>query len=603
MSADFEKVLVKDPRLDVEDSIKYAVIKGGQNVTMAQYQAISATNYQMVFNVQVPSEQTIIDRRVLLNTTLNLQVAYTKTGDSGEQIYYGNYSALASFPLHQLMTVLSVTINNNTVSINMRDVLPIITRLLCEDDLVYYNGSTPTFSDTMASYCPQLVGIGLNNPNSSYWGVNDRDSVHRGCFAPVSYSAADGKANFSWNLTEPLLISPFIFSNLKANGQGFYGIQNLNVVINIGDTSRVFRGMNSAGGTPASFSNPSPAKVAEGSINYITSVAGLGGGQGDLFTKPQLLFNFLTPHPSDLMPARNIVPFYELPRYITSSAVSTGGTPTTGSGLNVAKGGDFQVSSNSLQLNQIPDKLIVYIRATASKQSFGSPDVAFPIKKITVNFNNNSGILASATQVDLWQMSRNNGLCTSWNDWTGLVTTTTYANAGGTTPSIPPVYNQAFQNSPAVGSYLVLEFGKDIQLTEDFYAAGSLGNFNLQVIVDSYNNLPYSINSSDDNTAKVDLVLITMNSGVFVCERGTSSTYTGILTKQDVLEASQQEHYTHEDVKRMVGSGFWDSIKSGATALLSKGKDMAVKAAKKHGKKLLKHGMKHGAEMLGKYLE
>jgi hypothetical protein len=55
MSADFTKILVKDPRIaDVVDNIKYAVVKGGQNVTAAQYQAISASNSQLVFNIQVP---------------------------------------------------------------------------------------------------------------------------------------------------------------------------------------------------------------------------------------------------------------------------------------------------------------------------------------------------------------------------------------------------------------------------------------------------------------------------------------------------------------------------------------------------------------------
>ena len=45
-------------------------------------------------------------------------------------------------------------------------------------------------------------------------------------------------------------------------------------------------------------------------------------------------------------------------------------------------------------------------------------------------------------------------------------------------------------------------------------------------------------------------------------ERGTSSTYTGLLTKQDVLEASMQHPMSHSDVKRLVGGGFLDSLKS-----------------------------------------
>jgi hypothetical protein len=53
-----------------------------------------------------------------------------------------------------------------------------------------------------------------------------------------------------------------------------------------------------------------------------------------------------------------------------------------------------------------------------------------------------------------------------------------------------------------------------------------------------------------------------MNSGCFATERGTSSTYCALLTKNDVLEASQMEPVSHSEARRMVGGGFLDSLKS-----------------------------------------
>jgi hypothetical protein len=620
MSADFEKVLVKDPRLDVSDSIKYAVIKGGQNVTMAPYNAISYSNSQLVFNVQVPSEQTIIDRRVLLSTDLSITVKSAKQDAANPGCYYGIYSALASFPLHQLMTVMSATINNNTVSINIRDVLPVITRLLDCEDLVCYNSSTPTFADTYASYSPFVAGIGISHPNAAYWAVDDSSKMHRGGFAPSSYSIdTTGESvieKFKWQLIEPLLLSPFFFSNLKSNNQGFYGIQNLNFVFNVGTLNRVFRGMTV--GTSATEALPSPATI-NGSValNGIQNVypGAAADDTGLLFSNTKLLFNFLTPHPSDLLPARNIVPFYELPRYITPQSVTLAANEATSSGsLSYTKlvGATQQISTNSLQLNQIPDKLLLYVRKVGSSQSWGDADMAYPITKLTINFNNNSGILASAQTIDLWQMSRNNGNNATWNDFKGfaVVAKSTYTEAAGIQylTRYPANFDSRMKIAPTFGSYLVLEFGKDIQLTEDFYAAGSLGNFNIQIYVDVLNNQPYALNGGDvqNATNNLEIVLVTMNSGVFVCERGTSSTYTGILTKQDVLEASQQEHYTHDDVGRMVGGGFFSSLKSGFSKLASKGLEHGKKLAMKHGKTLLKSGakmaMKHGKKALAKYM-
>jgi hypothetical protein len=53
MSQDFQKVLVKDDRLNVTDAVQYAVHKGGQNMTPATFQAISQTPSSVTFNIQV----------------------------------------------------------------------------------------------------------------------------------------------------------------------------------------------------------------------------------------------------------------------------------------------------------------------------------------------------------------------------------------------------------------------------------------------------------------------------------------------------------------------------------------------------------------------
>ena len=60
-----------------------------------------------------------------------------------------------------------------------------------------------------------------------------------------------------------------------------------------------------------------------------------------------------------------------------------------------------------------------------------------------------------------------------------------------------------------------------------------------------------------------ELVNMTLNSGVFVNERGTSSTFLSLLSKQDVLDALQQQQpYSNVEVRRMVGGGLLDNIRS-----------------------------------------
>lgn len=308
-----------------------------------------------------------------------------------------------------------------------------------------------------------------------------------------------------------------MFADPRYNNQAFYGLQNLNFVMNIGDTSRVWRTSAPITGTTA----------AAGAIS-LDSVA---FKDSDAFSGSQLHFMFLTPHPSDLLPARNICPYYELPRYITPIKAVAANTAST-------------QYSQSLQLNQIPDKLIFAIRKAMGKQNNHDTDSYLPITGCSIQFNNNAGILSSATQYELFDMSVKNGSNQTWYEFSGSA----YSASSST--------NKVVNTS---GSVVILEFGRDIQLVEDYYAPGSIGNYNLQIKVDFLNNTNVAI---DNSANEYELVLITMNSGVFVCERGTSQVFTGILSKSDVLEASSGEVYTRSDVQRMVGGGFFDTIKS-----------------------------------------
>ena len=94
--------------------------------------------------------------------------------------------------------------------------------------------------------------------------------------------------------------------------------------------------------------------------------------------------------------------------------------------------------------------------------------------------------------------------------------------------------NPGIQYVPTTGTLLVLNFGEIIQLTEEFYAPGSLGTFNLQVTLQVQNNQNVTWTKES-----YELVMIPLNSGVFVNERGTSSAFLSLLTKQDVLGSLQ----------------------------------------------------------------
>ena len=78
--SDFRTVLIEDSRIaDITDKEVFGVQSGASQSTFQQFQAVSASNSSIVFNVQIPSENIVIDRHLLMQTTLNFTVQINGT--------------------------------------------------------------------------------------------------------------------------------------------------------------------------------------------------------------------------------------------------------------------------------------------------------------------------------------------------------------------------------------------------------------------------------------------------------------------------------------------------------------------------------------------
>lgn len=526
-SSDFSKVKVLDDVLSTTDSVKYAVVKGAQNITPSVNNAISKSNSSITFNIQTPSEATVLSRRVMIKTKLFFTVSGSIQAGKTRLIDIGVDSALGPFPFQSLCNTIQMTVNNNTVTQNQRDVMFALMRFGDAREMYRYNTSAPVAYDQYWQYSD--AELANNNPNGSWSNVAmDPAYQPRGAFridriqGNSAGVAGDAKTvAISVEVIEPLMLSPLIWCDPQSNNQGFYGIQVLNLVFNIGVTNRLFRS----------------------SVPGLTVALGNTASNGEAFGDTQLLIQYYTRQPSDLVPARNVVPYAEYPRYITniSGTIPAGTTVNDGAEYSLTAGQFPTIESNSISLNQIPDKIIIFVRKRLASQTSADADCFFPIKRLRVNFNNKAGLLTSATRWDLWRMSVESGSNQTWAEFSGCATRR--------------VANQPLNEIATSGSVLALSMGKHIEL-DDVFAPGSIGQFQLQFSVEIEN---FSPTAYADNT---ELVLITMNTGVFVLERGTSQTYTAILSRSDVLSASSMPGYKSSDVKRLVGGNMEDSFKS-----------------------------------------
>jgi len=530
MANEVETMLVLDDRLDVSDKIPYGVYKGGASVNSGIFPATAQSSSSHTYNIQVPSKRTIVDRRVLWQSTVTLTVSAVgstaqavpgsiDTGytSGGSLVVPALYDSLGPFPLHNMCNTISATINNNTVSMSTQDVLPQLLRLNNKGDLLAYNGTTPTSFDTFNSY--NDTALFNSSPLSGIDNSPDEDINERGAF-PVVVAGA-GIANpvvngttysntITFSVSEPLLLSPFMFGQPQ-NKAGFYNIQNMSFQMNIGNLQRAWR---------HALQKSSPPVIAS-DRSWNINVSNVQ------FTNSQLVFTFISPHDDMKLPDRCVSPYYELPRYIL--------TPTNQTPLG--SGASTSIASNALQLGNIPDKLVICVRKPMSAQVCQDTDSWFVINSISLQFNNVAGLCSGWTQQQLWQSSREAGSNQSWLEFSGLAQS---AKSGAVKMS---------------GSLLVLEVGKDLALREAFLAAGVGGSYNLQFTINVTN--PYGV------AVAPELVLMTMNSGVFVTDDGKSTIKLDCLSTKDVVDARNSGHgISHSAMKRIVGSGFLDSIKS-----------------------------------------
>lgn len=590
MSADIEKMAVFDDRI-VQTRPKYAVEKGALSLTNAPFNAIAQTQSQHTYNIYVPSENVYVDRAMEWSSTCFLGLFVRVSAPGGNQAAIGQPlfqigvdGSLAAFPLNSLCATTTATINDTTAVINTQDVLTEVLRLT-DYQKNRLQRTCPTMLD---KYQRQIDAVGaFNDPCSAYTQMShDYHEVPNGAWynlvftdrlgavltgngsyvdqngltinyvdgVPVT-TATQGVVNgtyvvyLKFRSTEKIVLSPFIFADEFETDTGLFGINNIQLIMNLRDPGRVLRLRNFSsnalikdyyGGGVGSETNP---------IFYNTNV-----GTG-VFRDSVVNVQFLTPSLDIPLPPKSVVPYMEFPRYITQPQNTI-----------IAAGASEQLQSQTITLPQIPDLLIIYVKAVRDPAQAASADPTFPQfgsaylpletstdgsrtqAPLTINFDNFSGLLSSHTAEELYHMSVRNGLEMDWDSWSGKARST---NALG-------------QRLATVGGFLVLKPGVDITL-QSGQAPSLVGNFTLQFNIRVTNTYAFAV--------QPQIYVITANSGFFESIRGSSRIIKGVLSEQDIISAPLAPTGVRSELRRLVGSGFLSSLSN----VITKAKDVYEK--------------------------
>lgn len=542
--SNIEKIAVYDDRI-VQNQMKYGIYKGGASVSSSSFSAIGSSTSQITFQVTSPSESVYLDRSFDWESDVFFSATVTTAAVGSANVAVGTPvlklgldAALCQYPLNSLVTTMTATINDATVSQNNNDTLTEILRL-CDTPANREMRTSPYMPDNYQNYnSGYLTG---NSPLNGYGSSFGSDYVPNGAFNGITFTDAAGaplanapyndgtnninvtngipqitgvitvyKLFFKLSTVEKLVLSPFMFADSE-NSTGLFSIQNISFIMNMQNPSHT----NTSGRL---------LRQTTSRDRTISNIAYNTGATGGVFQKTRIRCLFITPALSLNLPISNLVPYYEFPRYNTVCQF-TGFTPKT----------EKDIESQTITLSNIPDYLIIYVKPLQYANT--DADYYFPIRNIRLNFDNFNGLMSSHTQSQLYRISVMNGLHMDYQQFQGEARISSQFTGG--------VQNDIV---PLTGGFIILRPGVDFQLSNGL-APGIIGNFTLQLSATIYNQ-------TSGTPTSANLWVIAASSGFFESKNGMSKVIKGAsLTAEEVINANTPST-TRGDLQRVIGGKF-----------------------------------------------
>ena len=183
---------------------------------------------------------------------------------------------------------------------------------------------------------------------------------------------------------------------------------------------------------------------------------------------------------------------------------------------------------------------MLFARRSRGTTDFTSADAWANISSVSLLWNNESNLLTSATEQDLWQISKRNGSNLTYSQW-----------------------------NKYRGSVFKAEFGTDIGLIQGL-SPGVMGQYTLQATV--------TLRNPSDSPVDYEFYLTTLLEGSVELTENSLAVNLGNLTVQAVEQAEFGAEVSHADAMTAQGGGFFTDMKHFMNKL-SRGVQSASKVA------------------------
>jgi hypothetical protein len=519
-----QPIAIKAPQLDLDaDAYPFPVIISPKLSYYKQWNTSSYGNNNIHFTMPPNDSQTVIDRRMFIYVPFRVTFRATATV-VGQSILTQGQDAPRQFPFNSCCSSAKLSLNGMSFTVEPAEIVhAFLTHNNPEELEQGFHSMGFSYPDQSASYAPTVGAFGTNrNPLGGYGEVGSNHAQSpRGAgnwtvlANPVSTAIGEVlTAVVEFFTVEPLFFLHPLLAGMKED-KGLYSVNTME--LNFQMLTQQQRIWSRVGSTDTAFENSLV-------ISY-----DIGRNITSLSQKEPLMFaNYYTLNEQYNLP-RNInlsYPYYAINILANSSA-----------GL-VAPLNQIQLTSNSIQLATIPKAVYIFVREQSS-DLFQNPracDFYLSLKNVSINFQNQNGILADASPQQLYAISRKNGCSQSWIQW------------GGDRAYVATFASQCTMR----GGPLCLQFGQDIPLQGEWQspAQGNQSTFQVKVT---------ALNQSNRNINAV-LYVVPVYEGVFNLRENYGNTQINLLTEKDVKEAKKSRALVYDQTQHVTGAGFFDDV-------------------------------------------
>lgn len=494
-----------DARLNLAGYTGFDIPMGGSQVNYRRQASNSSSGNtsNITFN-PVINTTSVLDRRIF--TEINFRLTFTGTVTSGNLLKAGMDAPRS---LGAIVSNTQLNINNQSITQESRYINHWLSHFSSSSDmanaltLAPYMGAydnTQSYEEADGTFFNSLGDFTYSTPHQS----------NRGLYKVNVVSNTPTAAIVELVLFDYVYLSPMVYDNTK-HYEGIPNISSLELQYTFQQNQRIWSHSNAGGSTITDLQ----VEINQGFLN----------------------FTEITPPASVSVPRSVVLGYHEIERRLTNTNSS------------IASGSTGVLFSNTYTLNTVPLKAVIYAKERQSdfnslESLVNKPDVYGGIKKISIQYANQTALFSNCSQEALYLISSQNGVMGSLESWGGK--TTRYDDTAG---------------SVAVGlhgSIFCFDFGRDISVSNPSLLPGVSSNVDFSIT-------ECLVENTSGRTIVYDLEVFFIYQSAVEVELGKARPFRSMLIPTEVISAPIDDN---SDRDGMSGGNFKGFIKSFMTGLV-----------------------------------